>query len=346
MKLGRRSFSARTILENLKQIARSLLTIYIVSFDGAVQLLGHSWRTRNLIRETVLGNDSRVRSGSAAVYVNYDPDGIVHDYVVYQLRELADAGFWIIFVTNSPTFADASRDRVAPFCKKIIWRFNRGYDFGAYKDGLAAIPDLHRIDQLLLMNDSTYGPFQKLSTILASIDKTKVDFWGIADSWEHEYHIQSFFIIFFQKAIRSSAFKLFWRDLPFIDNKAWIIRNGEIKLTQALSRAHLRGGVLAPYWSAAEKMKDRIALMENSGGENYLGLEEFESLLWTNHPLNPMHHLWEVMIVDFKCPFLKRELIKSNPANPAFSFQWAKVIASQGDYDISMINRHLAREIR
>jgi lipopolysaccharide biosynthesis protein len=44
-------------------------------------------------------------------------------------------------------------------CGLILRRKNVGYDFGGFKDAIARIPDLGRLDSLLLANDSVYGPF-------------------------------------------------------------------------------------------------------------------------------------------------------------------------------------------
>src|SRR6476646_7077235 len=50
---------------------------------------------------------------------------------------------------------------------------------------------------------------------------TRTDFWGIADSLEYQHHIQTFFMIFFLTALRTSAFKTFWASLPYVNHKKW-----------------------------------------------------------------------------------------------------------------------------
>lgn len=283
-----------------------------------------------------LGRESRL----AAVYVHYDRRGLIHDYVVHQLRELVVAGFEITFVTNSPIFPEASCDLVVPFCRNVISRLNSGYDFGAYKDGIEAIGELNNLDALVLMNDSVYGPFWPLSETLSTIDRSKVDFWGVVDSYELDYHIQSFFMVFFSNTLRNAAFTTFWNRLPYVNNKGWVIRNAEVGLSQALIGARLRSGVLAPFWSVAEKMKDRLRV--EGIKSNDVAFNRLSARLLRGRGVNPMHYFWDILIIDYRCPFIKRELIKLNPIRLSGLSRWSDLIRSTSSYDTAMIDRHTA----
>jgi lipopolysaccharide biosynthesis protein len=296
------------------------------------------------VRQVITGQQ-KTRLARAAVYVHFDPHGVVHDYVVHQVRSLAEAGFGVTFVTNSPKLPQASVASIIPICSAIIWRHNTGYDFGAYKDGISSVANLDQLDALVIMNDSVYGPFWPLSEVLARIDRTKTDFWGIADNWEHQYHLQSFFICFFSKTLRSAAFKRFWHRFPYVNTKSWIIRNGEIRLTQALGRDRLKGQALAPYWSIAEHMKSCFADLRNMTSEGWeqTTIDLAERAVLQGRPINPMHYFWEAMIRDFNCPFIKRELLQKNPANIPFTSRWEETITSLSSYDVSLVQRHLSQ---
>jgi lipopolysaccharide biosynthesis protein len=338
-----KSFLDNPALNNLKEVIRRIRATYFPLQDAANGMFGHVVRRRSLIRELRPASDPQSNSKLAAVYAHFDRDGFVADYVLHQLRELVDAGFRITFVSNSPTFPEQNWARVSPFCRNAMWRFNTGYDFGAYKDGIALIADLNDLDGLLLMNDSVYGPFWKLRDTLSSIDTSRTDFWGIADSWEYQHHIQTFFMIFFPTALRTSAFKTFWASLPYVNHKKWVIRNGEVKLSQVLESAGLRSGVLAPYWAVAKTMKTRPHEMQkrNRLPSEQSGFERFRRRVLGDRAINPMQYFWDTLIVDYKCPFIKRDLIQSNPAHIPFTSQWPEIILSQSDYDITLIKRYL-----
>jgi hypothetical protein len=55
--------------------------------------------------------------------------------------------------------------------------------------------------------------------------------------------------VFFAKALRSSAFETFWRTYPYVNNKRWVIRNGEITRdrAEAIATMVMRGNALKLY---------------------------------------------------------------------------------------------------
>lgn len=304
-------------MDRLKDVVRTGRRLYLPVQDWAISLFGKFARRGNYVRERIKGDDPLRDAPRAAVFVHFDKAGIVHDYVVHQLCELVAAGYRVTFVSNAPDLPAESRARVQPLCKELIWRFNTGYDFGAYKDGIASIADLDQLDSLILMNDSVYGPFWGLQDTLARIDHSSTDFWGITDSYENRHHIQTFFMVFMQNTLKATAFRTFWSDLPYINHRMWVIRNAEVALTQILLNARLRPGVLAPYRTVAATLSQRV--------------------------VNPMQYFWDILITDYQCPFIKRDLLTSNPTKIAGTSRWPEVIAAHSSYDITMITRHLKR---
>jgi lipopolysaccharide biosynthesis protein len=319
---------------------------YRIEFSRAFHFgylsIGHLRRARSYLRRTWAGTDPASKSGYQAIYVHFDPEGVVHDYVVEQLRQLVAARYRITFVSNARRLQDKSVAAILPFCRQVIWRRNVGYDFGAYKDGIAAIAGL-TCDRILLMNDSVYGPFRPLAEVLDSIDDSKTDFWGITDSWDCHYHIQTYFILFFKEAIASQAFRKFWRNLPYVNSKYWLVRNAEMKLTQRLTQHKLRAMALCPYWDVAKVVLGKLEVgpRDELTPVHKAFLEGLEAHLVKGQPLNPTHYFWETLITDFKCPFIKRELIQSNPARVVYAWRWAEVIGPNSRYDMGLIRRHL-----
>jgi lipopolysaccharide biosynthesis protein len=306
-------------------------------------IIGNLRRLRNHLRDSWLGADPLRDSHNEAVYVHYDRHGVVHGYVLEQLRALVAAGFRITFVSNAPTFTQKNVSEIAAFCRQILWRRNVGLDFGAYKDGIEAVGDLAGVERLLLMNDSVYGPLYPLTSIVAAIDPLNTDFWGISDSWEHCYHIQSYFMIFFQGALQSSAFGTFWKNFPYVNNKHWIIRHGEVELSQALIRNKLRANVLAPFWQVAKVVMEKISRVDPDtlAPAHKDFLDSMFNRIVRGLPVNPSHHFWETMVAHFGCPFVKRDLIMWNPAQIPYTWRWAEIISQYSDYDPSLIERHL-----
>ena len=334
--------SAKTIdgkgpfrFEELKR--RAPLWYYVHWFVGNLR------RFRRHTRRTWPGSDPSKTTNDHAIYAHYDREGVIHDYVVEQLRQLAAAGFRVTFVSNARRKIDAYVPAIVPFCRQVIWRSNVGYDFGAYKDGIAAIGDLRGCGRLLLMNDSAYGPFWPLRDVLDSADPSQSDFWGITDSWEEHFHIQSYFILFFSKALASSIFRKFWRQFPYVNSKTWIIHNGEIKLTQILTQNKLRAAVLCPYWDVARSVLEKIEaqLRADSGEPQNAFLRRVHNDIQFGRPVNPMHYFFDTLIAEFRCPFIKRELVRENPQRILCNWRWPELIDRVSAYDLDLIRHHL-----
>src|SRR6516162_1476680 len=107
-------------------------------------------------------------------------------------------------------FDRQSIDRISPLCGAILQRANVGMDFGAYKDGIGTLPRLDRLEALLLANDSVYGPFYDLGDVIGRMNLAEAEVWGITDSWERRFHLQSYFLLFGRRALNHEAFRQFW----------------------------------------------------------------------------------------------------------------------------------------
>jgi hypothetical protein len=220
-------------------------------------------RRRTYIKHCLPGNQTALEEAKkVAVFVHFDRGGNLQKFVEFYLKQLNDCGFAIVFVSNSPTLKQCTIEKLQDICSLIVHRHNVGYDFGAYKEGIAQIPDLDRLDCLLIANDSVYGPLQDLIAMVNQMPASTADVWGVTDSWEFSYHLQSYFLLFHRNALASDAFKGFWRKLHFVQSKVWIVRKYEIGLTRALKRAGLKCQAKFAYRDAASTIAEQI---ERSG---------------------------------------------------------------------------------
>ena len=315
--------------------------------DFSDKLRGHFGRIRALvpaIRQIVPGEQPSGRKH--AVYVHFDRSGMVHDYVMKAISELVDNGFAINLVSNSPKLERSQIDLVLPLVREVVHRRNVGYDFAAYRDGIARLPAPEAIDRLILSNDSVYGPVYPLADTIAAAEAMDVDAFGITDSWEIRYHLQSYFLIFFPNAIRSKAFRRFWSRFPTISDKPWLIRNGEVRLTSVLARSKLRLGALCPYWDVSRKILAQLDEMDLGGRSPLMTSERMylrhvKGMIIAGQPINPSHYFWESLIVDWNCPFLKRELLQFNPVGVPRPWEWEAVLRAHTSYDTNLVLGHL-----
>ena len=164
----------------------------------------------NLISKKLLQNKNRV-----AVFASYSKNNRVEDYVVYYLKKLKQICKLIIFCNDNELSNKELSKLKGIVDYTIIGRHNE-YDFGSYKRGiqlLESLPNYNSYEDLILCNDSCYGPINNFYRIFYEMDKKNLDFWGLTQNSEHQVHLQSYFIVYSNKVFTSSIFRNFFRNV-------------------------------------------------------------------------------------------------------------------------------------
>jgi lipopolysaccharide biosynthesis protein len=302
----------------------------------------------NMVRQTYAGDIDIKQATNIAVFVHWDSTGQIYRYVLYHLQSLRDAGYTIIFVSNSPILDDVSIGILKPLVGRIIWRHNIGYDFGGYKDAIGSLGDLSKLHSLIIANDSTYGPFSSLSDLVERADAGSADAYAITDSWELRYHLQSYFMLFHAEVLQNQAFNEFWKSLAYVNNKQYVVRVYEVGLTKLLLNSRLRCKALFPYDDLARLVVDQLTLVDfasdtfkrlpKSEQEMYFVLQDSLS---SGAPMNGSHFFWDKLLLNMRCPYIKRELLAVNPMRIPGLIYWREHLASVSEYDPEMIREHL-----
>ena len=306
-------------------------------------------RRQNFVLRRYEAERTLVGAAKVAVFVHFDSRGRIHDFVVYYLEALRRAGFELVFVSNSPRLNTEDTARILPLCVTVLHRRNVGYDFGAYKDGLAELGDLARFDEVLLANDSVYGPLFDLGGILARCDDSAA-VWGMTDSWDRRYHLQSYFVLFKKAALTHPSLKAFWESIIPVQSKTWVIRKYEVGLTQALLRGAVPCAALYQYRAATAafvepRSPSDLPAQRIMRDHQRAYIANVSGTIEAGKPLNIMHHLWE-QILRMGCPFIKRELLMKNPMGVPTAHHWQQTMEAVSDYNTDLIIRHLQATTR
>ena len=132
------------------------------------------------------------------VFSFYNSNGIASTYVLNLLTELASVCEKIIFTVNGK-ITDISENLVKKYADEVIKRPNLGFDAGAYKNVLCGEigEQLKNYDELILCNDTFWGPFVPMKQIFEKMDYSDSDFWGFCN-YKNNYcdYIPSFFYVF------------------------------------------------------------------------------------------------------------------------------------------------------
>lgn len=203
------------------------------------------------------------------IYVIFNPRGDVEDYVTHALKELRPYCSHILAVSNG-ALNDRGRSRLAPVVDEVLERENRGYDIWGYKAGLDAMSDrLDDFDEVLLLNDTWYGPVRPFAPVFERMDATPLHFWGMTDHLRVEphpftqsgylpYHLQSYWLSARRALLQSEEWAAYWRDLPEMNSYTDAVVKHEGVFTEHFTELGFRGEVAFP--TLTDKVENHAVL--------------------------------------------------------------------------------------
>jgi hypothetical protein len=297
--------------------------------------------------------EGRIELGErVALFTHFDRRGRLADHVVAYVQALHGCGFSVVFISNSGRLLPESLSRLQPFCRAVIVRRNVGYDFGAVSEVLGLLdlpqPDTER---LLIANDSVFGPLRPIDEMMERVDFNQADFWGATESWQHRYHLQSYFLLAGRRAMTSPAWQAFWQDVRQVSSKQWVVARYEVGITQRLLQAGLRCQPLWPYHELLDHVVckstpgDSVATDDPIEQMRSYANERLRTAVAKRAALNPTADLWRQLLLD-GFPFLKVELLRKNPTQVPDVADWRSVLANIPGADRTMIERHLQLQMR
>jgi len=177
------------------------------------------------------------------IFCIYDKEGRADDYIFCYLDNIKRFCKEICIVVNG-NLDNISKEKLSKYDSKIIFRENIGFDSGAYKQVIFeyGFEYLKEFDEIILANDSVYGPIFSLDEMFNKMESQKdTDFWGITAHPKYNNqdtgiqfgeHIQSYFIVFNKNIISSDAFIEYWNSLKQPSNYDEAIEFFELYTTE------------------------------------------------------------------------------------------------------------------
>lgn len=175
------------------------------------------------------------------IFVVYDRQGIIDRYVIFILEALLDCVDELIVVHNGKLEA-SSKYLLSGYQIHLYERENVGYDAGAVKDVFQKYKYfIKSFDELMVVNDTFYGPFYSFTKLFSIMENMDIDFWGMSS---HKGgcvggikilpHIQSYFLVFRQSIIEDDRLFSFFECLSYPESYHDAIHKYEIGLSQYL----------------------------------------------------------------------------------------------------------------
>jgi hypothetical protein len=226
----------------------------------------------------------------AVIAAHFDRDGLLDPHVRATLASLAGPGTRTILVSTN-----LAPDATIPPDVAVIRRENRGYDFRSWQVGLAALEDPHAYDEVILLNDSFYlARPDALPAALAAMRARRCDLWGLTASRERRAHLQSYFLVFRARALRSPWFRRFWDGVDPDSGREEAIIRYELSLADEARAAGLAVAALlpAPLLPAPAPLA-RLWSKTRAERGGHAALHEVSQALRTRPGENPMLRGWQ-----------------------------------------------------
>ena len=260
------------------------------------------------------------------IYSVFDRDGQIDGFVPHSLSALRAHASRIVVVVNGE-LTDGSRSALAGVADEIFVRANEGFDIGAHRAALRKLgSEIEEFDEIVLTNDTWYGPMRPWGPVFERMDRSPCDFWGMTDHAASRanpftrrgvapYHLQSYWMAVRRPMFASPEWKRYWEDLPPLRTYVDAVTEHELRFTEHFTA---RGRV------ARAAFPHVLFDTENPS------LFEAETLL------------------ERGCPILKRRpLFHWPPLLDAYASvgAWTLASAAEGGYPTELILGNLARTV-
>jgi hypothetical protein len=131
------------------------------------------------------------RSGWIALFI-YSPAGLLDAAQRFTLQRLQDLGLDVLVVVATNDEARVPEE-LQGYCSALVWKALEGYDFSAYTIALRLLAAHSPGANVLLMNDSVFGPFSDFRPLLHNPPWALT---GFTASGRNGNHLQSYALIF------------------------------------------------------------------------------------------------------------------------------------------------------
>ena len=281
----------------------------------------------------------------ACIFAHYDRENIVDEYVYFYLLELLTVVQKLVFVTVSDISIEDIK-RLEKLNIDVIKRKNIGYDFYSYKVGIESF-EFEQYDQLIICNESVFGPIYPLIELFDVMDNKICDFWGITESKSYSYHLQSYFICYRKTVLTAEFFHDFWLNLKAIEDKKELISAYEIGLSQLLYSNELKSEVFINYQPTIID-KNRI-FIKFYIPEKLRLVRLFKIVFLKNYwehmsgNMNLSIGLWDILISYHGMPFLKKSLFLKKIGKHDVLQNYQNIIGFVSKYPIELIKNYIMR---
>src|SRR5574344_2408346 len=165
------------------------------------------------------------------LFAGYDKNNKIQDYVVYLLQQLAKISD--VYYMGNGEFSATELAKIAPYTKMFYAKTHKMQDFGSWQFLISRLgwDKIAQYDEMILCNDSVYGPLCDLENVFWKMERKGYNFWSITSDYQYNFHLQRYFMVFNNEILVNEKFHNFWKTINFY----YDVRNCEFELTPILT---------------------------------------------------------------------------------------------------------------
>lgn len=175
-------------------------------------------------------------SDHVALFVTHTAAPRLKPHVAHHLRAFKRASISVVLIVATDLPSLEIDPEIASIASVVLKRQNRGFDFAAWAHIFKMDRSLFQKKMLILCNDSTFGPFgfEKFDNLIRSVNDSDADIVGLTDNTEFGWHLQSYFLVLKETALRSEAFIDFMESVVSYKSKDVVIYEYETQFSQKM----------------------------------------------------------------------------------------------------------------
>ena len=275
------------------------------------------------------------------LFAGFDKHGILDDYVLYYIKELSK--LYDVFYWTDNSLNGEDLNKLKPYTKFAMAQKHGKYDFGSWSEILNAIgyEALEKYDEMLLVNDSCFGPIFDIQKVFNEMSEKGLDAWGMCGN----KFIMSFFIVLKSAVFRSETFKCFFRNIVHEEDKVLVIKKYEQGFSKMLTSEGFKTGV----YLKGNDINSFYKLNRKMIKESLKNLMPWWGRLFVRFSPNKVRLYSDDFILPFlmRMPLLKKNAIYYN--ENLIPVYYRDLIVKYSNYPASLIennyNRIIGKEI-
>lgn len=208
------------------------------------------------------------------LFAGYSKQNIIDDYVVYYLKKLSE--YADIYYCADSDMPESELLKIKPYVKFSLAQRHKKYDFGSWGILYNQIPNLTDYDELILANDSMFGPLYPLENIFSKMEKQNLSAWSLCAN----KFMMSFFVVLKPEIFTSDWFREFITDIKPEIAKNDIVRIYEKELTKIIENHGFKYDAVFTKHNLKKQIKENQSAIKN-------GLKTIPLLIRLTHRFRP-----------------------------------------------------------